>query len=156
MNFAIRATGGHVILIHVAKQNGYESCLLFSLKERGVKSVSKENARGMQDDAISRQAVIDEGMSYINGDCFCDKEDFAEYIEFIEQLPPIQPEPHWIPVTERLPAMGKSVLICDIDGDIYLGHRTQCGYYYPDFCGDRVKNVTAWCNLPEPYKEVSV
>ena len=63
--------------------------------------------------------------------------------------------PHWIPVTERLPAMGKSVLMCDIDGDIYLGHRTQCGYYYPDFCGDRVKNVTAWCNLPEPYKEVT-
>lgn len=61
-------------------------------------------------------------------------------------------EPHWIPVTVRLPAMGKSVLMCDIDGDIYLGHRTQCGYYYPDFCGDRVKNVTAWCNLPEPYK----
>jgi len=63
--------------------------------------------------------------------------------------------PHWIPVTERLPAMGKSVLMCDIDGDIYLGHRTQCGYYYPDFCGDRVKNVTAWCNLPEPYKGVT-
>ena len=66
-----------------------------------------------------------------------------------------KPEPHWIPVTERLPAMGKSVLMCDIDGDIYLGHRTQCGYYYPDFCGDRVKNVTAWCNLPEPYKGVT-
>ena len=64
-------------------------------------------------------------------------------------------EPHWIPVTERLPAMGKSVLMCDIDGDIYLGHRTQCGYYYPDFCGDRVKNVTAWCKLPEPYKGVT-
>ena len=63
-------------------------------------------------------------------------------------------EPHWIPVTEKLPAMGKSVLMCDIDGDIYLGHRTQCGYYYPDFCVDRVKNVTAWCNLPEPYKGV--
>ena len=54
--------------------------------------MSKENARGMQDDVISRQAAIDEGMSYINGDCFCDKEDFAKYIEFIEQLPPIQPE----------------------------------------------------------------
>ena len=43
-------------------------------------------------DLISRQAAIDEGMSYINGDCFCDKEDFAKYIEFIEQLPTIQPE----------------------------------------------------------------
>lgn len=43
-------------------------------------------------DLISRQAAIDEGMSYINGDCFCDKEDFAKYIEFIEQLPSIQPK----------------------------------------------------------------
>lgn len=48
------------------------------------------------DDLISRQQAIDEGMSYINGDCFCDKEDFAKYIEFVEQLPPIQPEPHEI------------------------------------------------------------
>ena len=38
-------------------------------------------------DCISRQAAIDEGMSYINGDCFCDKEDFAKYIEFIDAFP---------------------------------------------------------------------
>lgn len=62
---------------------------------------------------------------------------------------------NWIPVTEKLPAMGKSVLMCDIDGDIYLGHRTQCGYYYPDFCEDKIKDVRAWCELPEPYKGVT-
>ena len=67
----------------------------------------------------------------------------------------ITPEPHWIPVTERLPEVGKSVLICDAYGDICLGHRANYGYYFPDFCGDRVKNVTAWCNLPEPYKGVT-
>ena len=72
---------------------------------------------------------------------------FDEYVE--------SNEPHWIPVTERLPAMGKSVLMCDIDGDIYLGHRTQCGYYYPDFYDDKVKNVIAWMPLPEPFKEVT-
>ena len=64
-------------------------------------------------------------------------------------------EPQWIPVTEKLPAIGKSVLMCDIDGDIYLGHRTQCGYYYPDFYDDRVKNVTAWMPLPEPFEGVT-
>lgn len=78
----------------------------------------------------------------------CDKLNFVPAIEE-------KPEPHWIPVTEMLPAMGKSVLMCDIDGDIYLGHRTQWGYYYPDFCDDRVKNVTAWMPLPEPYKGVT-
>lgn len=64
-------------------------------------------------------------------------------------------EPHWIPVTERLPEVGKSVLICDAYGDICLGHRTSSSYYFPDFCDDKVKDVRAWCNLPEPYKGVT-
>ena len=59
----------------------------------------------------------------------------------------------WIPITERLPDISKSVLICDIEGDIYLGHRTRYGDYYPDLYNDRVKNVVAWQPLPEPYKE---
>ena len=80
-----------------------------------------------------------------------------ESIETVKQLPPIQPEPHWIPVTERLPQAGKSVMICDVYGDICIGHRTQCqcGYYYPDFCEDKIKDVRAWCELPEPYKGVT-
>ena len=66
-------------------------------------------------------------------------------------------EPHWIPVTERLPQAGESVMICDAYGDICIGHRTQCqcGYYYPDFCEDKIKDVRAWCELPELYKEVT-
>ena len=71
------------------------------------------------------------------------------------RLMSLQPEPHWIPVTERLPDISKSVLICDIEGDIYLGHRTRYGDYYPDFYDDRIKNVTAWMPLPEHYKEVT-
>ena len=67
---------------------------------------------------------------------------------------PIRPEPHWIPVTEEPPEVGKSVLICDADGDICLGHRTNYGGYFPDFCEDKIKNVRAWMPLPEPYKEV--
>lgn len=63
-----------------------------------------------------------------------------------------QPESHWIPVAEQLPEVGKSVLICDAYGDICLGHRTQWGYYYPDLCEDKVKDVRAWCELPKPYK----
>ena len=64
-------------------------------------------------------------------------------------------EPHWIPVTERLPAVGKSVLICDAYGDIYLGYRTGRGYYFPDFCDDKIKDVRAWAELPEPFKGVT-
>ena len=62
---------------------------------------------------------------------------------------------NWISVTEKLPEVGKSVLICDAYGDICLGHRTSSGYYFPDFCEDKIKDVRAWCELPEPYREVT-
>ena len=64
-------------------------------------------------------------------------------------------EPHWIPVTERLPEVGESVLICDAYGDICTGYRTRSGYYFPDFYDDKIKDVRAWAELPEPYKGVT-
>ena len=80
-------------------------------------------------------------------------DDFAEF--WVNRQPTITPEPHWIPVTEQPPEVGKSVLICDADGDICIGHRTMGGYYFPDFCEDKIKNVRAWAELPEPYKGVT-
>ena len=67
----------------------------------------------------------------------------------------LEAEPHWIPVTEEPPEVGESVLICDAYGDICIGHRTRSGYYFPDFCDDKIKDVRAWCELPEPYKGVT-
>ena len=64
-------------------------------------------------------------------------------------------EPHWIPVTERLPQASESVMICDAYGDICIGHRTMSGYYFPDFCEDKIKDVRAWAELPEPYEGVT-
>lgn len=61
----------------------------------------------------------------------------------------------WIPVSERLPKDGQSVLFCDIDEDIMIGyhvkgrpetHFSQNGTY------EDMKNVFAWMPLPEPYK----
>ena len=84
-----------------------------------------------------------------------DNKDDRDAVDVICGLPTINNEPHWIPVTERLPEVGKSVLICDAYGDICLGHRANYGYYFPDFCGDKIKDVRAWCELPEPYKGVT-
>lgn len=76
---------------------------------------------------------------------------WSRAIEFAELE---KPEPHWIPVTERLPQASESVMICDAYGDICIGHRTMGGYYFPDFCEDKIKDVRAWAELPEPYKGV--
>ena len=112
------------------------------------------------DDLISRQAAIDalrtcydtETITTDNGDEYIN---YGDAVGEIERLPPIQPEPHWIPVTERLPEVGESVLICDAYGDICIGHRTRSGYYFPDFCEDKIKDVRAWAELPEPFKGVT-
>ena len=78
-----------------------------------------------------------------------DKTDKALYnftLNRINEQPTITPEPYWIPVTERLPDISKSVLICDIDGDIYLGHRTKYGDYYPDFTMIELRTLLHGCH----------
>ena len=58
----------------------------------------------------------------------------------------------WIQISERPPQVGIDVLICDIEGDIFLTHRTTFGNYFAEI-GCEIKNVKAWMPLPEPYKE---
>ena len=82
----------------------------------------------------------------------------------IDEQPTIQPEPHWIPVTERLPKPRESVIISvngkygDWIGEgcywettenhvIWKGYRWNATYW-----GDE---ITAWMPLPEPYKGVT-
>ena len=57
----------------------------------------------------------------------------------------------WIPVSERLPEVGIDVLICDMEGTIYLSHRSSSDHYYDEW-GNKIKDVRAWMLLPEPYK----
>lgn len=119
-------------------------------------------------EAISRDAVLNEFCHSCDGwDCnpnTCCK------TEWIRKLPPIQPEPHWIPVTERLPKekdagilkkLGTSkrseyvlatvevkgermtVTACTYDGKWDWNMK----YAFPDY------KIIAWMPLPEPYKE---
>ena len=83
----------------------------------------------------------------------------------IGNLPSAEPEPHWIPCSERLPKKGSRCLVTwrtmlrttEIDiarfGKMYLSERDCAWYIYGH--GEDVDitdEVIAWMPLPEPYK----
>ena len=85
---------------------------------------------------------------------------FDEYVE--------SNEPHWIPVTERLPeadGYGHYFLVCLENGVVRIDgfsrtFTTRCpdGFYYETdhFTWRQNQNkVVAWMPLPEPYKGVT-
>ena len=83
-------------------------------------------------------------------------------IETISELEE-KPEPHWIPVTERLPETSDAVLTTYIvNGDRSRRYVEESSYYGNDeswsspwdeyrIAGTRIE-VIAWMPLPEPYK----
>ena len=85
--------------------------------------------------------------------------------EDIDAMPTIQPEPHWIPVTENCDCDlmdNEEVLVYQKDGTIN-GQIRHAMFY--DFNGKKkfvtweegitIYNVVAYMPLPEPYKEVT-
>ena len=58
----------------------------------------------------------------------------------------------WIPVEERLPENGHSVLICGIHGWIDVGWYIRGTWRTGFSAAEIVKEVVAWMPLPEPYK----
>lgn len=71
----------------------------------------------------------------------------------IEEQPTIQLEPRWIPVTERLPDNSRNVLITHRGGVSMAWYN---GLYFEKGASthhQKIKTVTAWCELPEPYQK---
>ena len=61
----------------------------------------------------------------------------------------------WIPLSKEMPIIGEDVLLCDLDGDIYVSYLHLNGGWGFEYCGNEIKNVVAWMPLPEPYKPES-
>lgn len=58
-------------------------------------------------------------------------------------------ENQWIPVSKKLPDRNKYVLITD-NGETDIGRRFDGRWV--NYYGDKLKDVTAWQPLPEPYE----
>lgn len=64
-------------------------------------------------------------------------------------------EPHWIPVTERLPDNSRNILITSRGGVSMAWYN---GSYFEKGANTnhrKMQTVTAWCELPEPFKGVT-
>lgn len=59
----------------------------------------------------------------------------------------------WIPVEEKLPENGHSVLICGIHGWIDVGWYIRETWMTGFSAAEIVKEVVAWMPLPEPYRK---
>ena len=91
------------------------------------------------------------------------KDEIREIKRELEKLPSAQPEPKWIPVSERLPEEDdyKSCIEC-LDGAVWYfteNGTMGLGYYYKSVkewsTTDDLKTdgkVVAWMPLPEPYR----
>jgi len=72
-----------------------------------------------------------------------------------------QPEPQWIPCSERMPEEEVNVLLTwtyeDYEPDVLVGHLTKymepCFEDWADEYTHELENVPAWMPLPEPYRE---
>jgi len=68
-------------------------------------------------------------------------------------------EPHWIPVTERLPEKSGEYLVTvkwvtgESDVDVYEYDARHKTWNDGESAGG--ERAVAWCNLPEPYKGVT-
>ena len=101
-------------------------------------------------DLISRQAAIDAVRQYCEDNLIEDVDYHSNGIEYeLSNLPSAQPEPRWIPCSERLPENGHYYLWCSDMGNV------QSDYYWNGFENGMKYgyNIAAWMPLPKPYKE---
>lgn len=84
-----------------------------------------------------------------------------DVLDIIRKLPPVTPQPRWIPVSERMPEENRTVIASTKHG-VYPEARytKEDGWEWAyesgaDYWEEIGCNVLAWMPLPEPYKAES-
>ena len=117
-------------------------------------------------DLISRQAALEKVRAMQTYKLFVGDDmilvDKAEVQTELMMLPTAQPEPKWIPCSERLPKENEYVdnvckyyLIQDEYGDMHVAHLSGRGWETIESIKALGCEVLAWMPLPEPYREES-
>lgn len=71
----------------------------------------------------------------------------------INLQPTINPEPRWIPCSERLPIKDEPVFVYLFGDSPYLAWWNGRDWDTEDFTVDRSEEPIAWLPLPEPFRE---
>lgn len=81
------------------------------------------------------------------------RDDYKRIMEYIDDVP----ESHWISCSERLPNKEGEYLVTDVAGGVETVEVDMLLHYEDDgkpfWCYSQ--NPIAWCEKPEPYKEVT-
>lgn len=106
-----------------------------------------------REDAIKK--IVGLNMQFYEGDTFVGIRAYLtkeEIIYAIDELPSVEPELKWIPVTEALPKDGERVLITHRGGVSFGWYN---GSYWERGAPTNhrpLETVIAWMSLPESYK----
>lgn len=125
--------------------------------------------KGADGDCISRQAAIDAILAVTGNSSVRELYEHVQEhelsdmwsggvnaaIDIIIAVPSAQPEQHWIPCSERLPAYGEDVLIsiggyCNVGHIVSVNEEEQYNWYFSGWY-HLPNDVDAWMPLPEPY-----
>ncbi len=109
-------------------------------------------------ECVSKKAAIDAAIEAVDewdGGYNVARAD--KIISAIKKLPSTEPEQNWIPCSERLPKIGKEVLLSEPNAMFiaeYHGSGDSEGLWLVDGCYHYLADVNgcAWMPLPEPYK----
>ncbi len=115
------------------------------------------NTPDIPTDCISRQVAVEAVHKNYDKilDFKSDGKTIASSVEdIICDLPSAQPEPQWIPVSERLPDMwDERYLVSLAWGGIGVMEYKSTGFHnYGSFTPVPIESITAWMPLPEPYR----